>query len=379
VRIIQASSYFYPHIGGVETHVLELSQTLQDMGHDVIVLCAAVPKSRPTEVLNGLNVHRFPAIDLPYVPYMFALRRRVAQFSANVVHSHYPPPFMSYGTVKGLPQIPHVLTYHCDLEIPDHIANLRIPNVCKNLVQQVNKGLYAKPVLDKVNQIIATTQSYAQSSSVLRGYQYEIVPNGIRLQAFDKQLHDVSNERMSKQVLFVGRLSSVKGIDYLIEAAKIVLKQHDDATFLIVGDGEERQRLEALAIGYENHIKFCGYISRRALIALYKRSTVLVLPSFTRLEAFGVVLLEAMACETPVIASRIPGVLDVIGEGGFLVTPRSPQSIATAILEIFENPTNARHMGKKGRQLVEQKYDWKIVAQGILDLYANVAESTVRP
>jgi len=214
---------------------------------------------------------------------------------------------------------------------------------------------------------------------VLRGYQYEIVPNGIRLQAFDKQLHDVSNERMSKQVLFVGRLSSVKGIDYLIEAAKIVLKQHDDATFLIVGDGEERQRLEALAIGYENHIKFCGYISRRALIALYKRSTVLVLPSFTRLEAFGVVLLEAMACETPVIASRIPGVLDVIGEGGFLVTPRSPQSIATAILEIFENPTNARHMGKKGRQLVEQKYDWKIVAQGILDLYANVAESTVRP
>jgi N-acetyllactosaminide 3-alpha-galactosyltransferase len=286
---------------------------------------------------------------------------------------------MSYGAVKALPQIPHVLTYHCDLEIPDSIANLRIPNVCKNLVQLVNKGLYAKPVLGKVNQIIATTQSYAQSSPVLRGYQYEIVPNGIRLQAFDRQLHDISNERGAKQVLFVGRLSSVKGIDYLIEAAKIVLKQHNDATFLIVGDGEERQKLKALAKGYENYIKFCGHISRRALMALYKSSTVLVLPSFTRLEAFGVVLLEAMACETPVIASRIPGVLDVVGEGGCLVTPRSPQSLATAILEIFENPRNARRMGKNGRQRVEQKYDWKIVAQEILDLYANVAESTVRP
>ncbi len=379
MRIIQASSYFYPHIGGVETHVLELSQSLQDMGHDVIVLCAAVPKSRPNEVLNGLPVHRFPALDLPYVPYTYDLRRHIAQFSADVVHSHYPPPFMSYGAVKGLPQIPHVLTYHCDLEIPDYIVNVRIPNVCKNLVQLVNKGLYAKPVLDKVNQIIATTQSYAQSSPVLRGYQYEIVPNGVRLQAFDRQLHDISNERGAKQVLFVGRLSSVKGIDYLIEAAKIVLKQHNDATFLIVGDGEERQRLKALAKGYENYIKFCRHISRRALMALYKSSTVLVLPSFTRLEAFGVVLLEAMACETPVIASRIPGVLDVIGEGGFLVTPRSPQSLATAILEIFENPTNARRMGKNGRQLVEQKYDWKIVAQEIVDLYANVAESTVRP
>jgi len=239
--------------------------------------------------------------------------------------------------------------------------------------------LFRSPVLDNVNRIIATTQSYAQSSPVLRLYQYEIMPNGVRLQALDRQLNDISNERMAKQVLFVGRLSSVKGIDYLIEAAKIVLKQHDDAAFLIVGDGEERQRLKALAAGYEDYIKFCGHISRRALMALYKGSTVLVLPSFTRLEAFGVVLLEAMACETPVIASRIPGVLDVVGEGGCLVTPRSPQSLATAILEIFENPRNARRMGKNGRQRVEQKYDWKIVAQEILDLYANVAESTVRP
>lgn len=372
MRIVQASSYFYPHIGGVETHVLELAQSLQDLGHEVIVLCAAVPKSDPKEVLNGLRIYRFPALDLPYVPFVYALRRRIAQFSADVIHSHYPPPFMTYGAVKGLPHVPHVLTYHCDLEIPDHITNLRIPSVLRHSIQWVNNSLYTKPVLDKVNQIIATTQSYARSSPALHNYQYEIVPNGVRLQAFDK-LHDTS-EREVKQVLFVGRLSSVKGIDYLIKAAKIVLKQHKDATFLLVGDGEERQSLKALAKGYENCIKFCGHISRRALVELYQSSTVLVLPSFTRLEAFGIVLLEAMACETPVIASRIPGVLDVIGEGGFLVKPRNPQSLATAIQYIFENPANARRMGKKGRQLVEQKYDWKIVAQQVLDVYANVQD-----
>ncbi|MGZ5520270.1 MAG: glycosyltransferase family 4 protein [Halobacteriota archaeon] len=377
MRIIQASSYFYPHIGGVETHVFELAQSLQDMGHEVIVLCAAVPKSNHKDAVNGLRIHRFPALDLPYVPLVYALRRRIAQFSADIIHSHYPPPFMSYGAVKGLPQIPHVLTYHCDLVVPDYIANLRIPRVFKNSIQRVNNSLYAKPVLDKVDQIIATTRSYAQSSPVLRNYQYKIVPNGVRLQAFDR-LQDTS-ERKVKQVLFVGRLSSVKGIDYLIKAAKIVLKQHKDATFLIVGDGEERQSLKALAKGYENCIKFCGHISRRALVELYKSSAVLVLPSFTRLEAFGVVLLEAMACETPVIASRIPGVLDVVGEGGFLVKPCSSQSLATAILEIFENPENARRMGKKGRQLVEQKYDWKIVAQEVLGVYANVQDLTVRP
>jgi N-acetyllactosaminide 3-alpha-galactosyltransferase len=207
---------------------------------------------------------------------------------------------------------------------------------------------------------------------VLSNYQYEIVPNGVRLEAFDKQRE--KSEREVKQVLFVGRLSSVKGINYLINAAKIVLKQHKDATFLIVGDGEERQSLKALAKGYENCIKFCGHVSKRTLVELYKSSAVLVLPSFTRLEAFGVVLLEAMACETPVIASRIPGVLDVVGEGGFLVKPCSPHSLATAIQNIFENPANARRMGKKGRQLVEEKYDWKIVAQQILSVYTNVQD-----
>ena len=82
-----------------------------------------------------------------------------------------------------------------------------------------------------------------------------------------------------------------------------------------------------------------------------------------------------MACETPVIASRIPGVLDVVGEGGLLVTPRDPFSLANAILKIFENPTSARSMGKNGRRRVEQKYDWKIITQEILDLYANVVDA----
>ncbi|MGZ4910356.1 MAG: glycosyltransferase family 4 protein [Halobacteriota archaeon] len=372
MRIIQASSYFYPHIGGVETHVFELAQSLQSIGHEVIVLCAAVPKSDPEEVLHGLHIYRFPALDLPYVPFIYALQRRIAQFSADVIHSHYPPPFISYGAVKGLPQVPHVLTYHCDLEIPDHIANLRIPSVLRHAVKRVNNRLYAKPALDAVNQIIATTQSYAESSPLLQNYQYEIVPNGVSLQAFDS-LH-TSREREIKQVLFVGRLSSVKGVEYLIKAAKIVLTRHEDATFLIVGDGEERQSLKALTKGYENCIKFCGHISKRALVELYKSSAVLVLPSYTRLEAFGVVLLEAMACETPVIASRIPGVCDVIGKGGFLVTPRSSQALAAAIQNVFDSPANARRMGKRGRQLVEQKYDWKIVAQKVLDVYSKVQD-----
>lgn len=378
MKIIQASSYFYPHVGGVETHVLELSQSLLDMGHDVLVVCADVPKSRPFQVMNGLPVFRFPALDLPYIPYTYFTRRRLSEFNADVVHSHYPPPFMSYEVVRSLPELPHLLTYHCDLEMPDEITSIRIPNIAKRIVQLINKEFYLSRILSNVGQIVVTTKSYAESSDVLRYYQYQIIPNGIRLEAFDALSRDVSAEKQANQILFVGRLSSVKGVDYLIEAAKMVLDHQSDATFLIVGEGEERGRLKTLARGYEAQIRFFGHLPQRALVTLYRTSTLLVLPSFTRLEAFGLVLLEAMASETPVVASRIPGVLDVVGDGGLLVEPRDSLELANAILEILCNPRKARAMGKNGRRLVESKYDWRIIARKILDVYRNITDVSMK-
>ncbi len=376
MKILQASSYFYPHIGGVETHVLELSQNLLDMGHDVCVVCAQAPKSMPFQALDGLPIFRLPALDLPYIPYMWLLRRRLSTFKADVVHSHYPPPFMSYGAAKGLPQLPHVLTYHCDLELPDKIASVKIPNVAKKSIKHANMRLYLSSIVNNMQHIIATTESYAKSSQVLSNYPYTVIPNGIGLEAFDNVAREVYGDRETKKVLFVGRLSTVKGIDYLIKAAQLVLAQHEDATFVIVGRGEEEGRLKALAKDLGNRIEFCGHISRQALLRLYSTSTVLVLPSFTRLEAFGVVLLEAMAAETPVIASKIPGVMDVVGDGGKLVRPRDPLQLASAILEVLDDPKTARVMGKHGRRRVERNYDWKIVSRKIVGVYQDALDAT---
>ena len=100
-----------------------------------------------------------------------------------------------------------------------------------------------------------------------------------------------------------------------------------------------------------------------------------MLPSFTRLEAFGVVLLEAMASETPVIASRIPGVLDVVGDGGMLVQPRDPLQLASAILEVLDDPKTARAMGRDGRRRVERHYDWKIVSREIVNVYKDAIDA----
>ncbi len=375
MKVLQASSYFYPHIGGVETHVLELSQHLLDLGHEVCVVCAEVPKSTPFQALDGLSIVRLPALDLPYMPYIFRLRQRLSAFNADVVHSHYPPPFISYGTTRGLPQLPHVLTYHCDVVLPDKMASFKIPKAAKKGVTHLNTKLYLSRILHDVQRIIATTESYARSSEVLCEYPYTVIPNGIGLEAFDTAGRAVDAERETSKVLFVGRLSTVKGVEYLIEAAKLVLPHHEDTTFVIVGRGEEGERLKALAKDLGDRITFCGHVSRQALLRLYRTSTVLVLPSFTRLEAFGVVLLEAMASETPVIASRIPGVEDVVGDGGMLVKPRDPLELARAITNMLDDPKKARTMGKNGRRRVEQNYDWKVVARQVVDVYKDVLDA----
>ncbi|MGZ4915469.1 MAG: glycosyltransferase family 4 protein [Halobacteriota archaeon] len=376
MKILQASSYFYPHIGGVETHVLELSRHLLDLGHEVCVVCAQAPKSTPFQALDGLSIFRLPALDLPYMPYTWRLRQRLSAFKADVVHSHYPPPFISYGATRGLPQLPHVLTYHCDVVLPDKIASFKIPNVAKKSIKHLNMKLYLSGILHDVQRIIATTESYARSSEVLRYYPYTVIPNGIGLEAFDNVARAVYAEREAKRVLFVGRLSTVKGVEYLLEAAKLVLAHHEDATFMIVGRGEEEDRLKTLARGLGDQTKFCGHVSRQALLRLYRTSTVLVLPSFTRLEAFGVVLLEAMASETPVIASRIPGVEDVVGDAGMLVRARDPPQLASAIIEALDDPKTARAMGRNGRQRVERNYDWKIVARQVVDVYKDALDTT---
>ena len=374
LRIIQASSYFYPHIGGVETHVSELSQSLAEIGHEVTVLCADVPKSKQFEPLNGFTIRRFPALDLPYIPYMYFLKNKLSKLEADVIHSHYPPPFMSHATVSALKDTPHVLTYHCDVIIPETLSNLKIPDTAKKLIECANKKLYLNFILNNVTRIIATTNSYAITSEILKNLNFEVVPNGIRLHKFDKAVKEVGAEREENTALFVGRLTSVKGVNYFIEAAKIVIKEYPKANFLIVGRGEDKETLLKLTKGCEGNIKFLGHVSWRNLIRLYTKSTVLILPSFTRLEAFGIVLLEAMACETPVIASDIPGVRDVIDGAGLLVEPKKPEKLADAVLRVFANADEARLMGKRGRRLVKSNYDWKVVTEQILDIYKDVIE-----
>jgi phosphatidylinositol alpha-1,6-mannosyltransferase len=171
----------------------------------------------------------------------------------------------------------------------------------------------------------------------------------------------------------VGRLVYQKGMDTFIKAAVLVLNKYPSVTFIIAGDGPLRSELEALAhsSGIAEKVKFVGFLTVEQVMQLMFSLYVFVLS--TRFEGLGLVYLEAMALECPVIGSRISPVTEVIKEGetGLLATIDNPEDFARAILALLENPDLRSQMGKAGPNHVECEFS----VQKVLERYDKVYQA----
>ena len=123
-------------------------------------------------------------------------------------------------------------------------------------------------------------------------------------------------------------------------------------------------------MGIAEKVEFVGGVSDEELVKLYQRAAVTVLPSIDQSEAFGIVLVESMACGTPVISSDLPGVRSVYENNvsGFSVAPKDIKALAEKISYVLDNPDKAREMGQAGRNLVEKRYDWNVIADKLNSL-----------
>src|SRR5207253_5213547 len=181
-------------------------------------------------------------------------------------------------------------------------------------------------------------------------------------------------------VLFVGRLVERKGVAHLIEAIARLGGGEAAPRLEIVGDGPERPGLEALArrLGVAQRVVFRGKIPPDELQATYARAAVCVLPSVldTRgdTEGLGVVLLEAMNHGTPVIASRVGGIPDIVEDGvsGLLVPPGDAVALAAAVRRLRDDPDLARRLGEGGRRRLREQFNWPAIVRRWLDLYAGL-------
>jgi glycogen synthase len=175
-----------------------------------------------------------------------------------------------------------------------------------------------------------------------------------------------------KLILFVGRLTSQKGCEYLIRSIPFV-SRYFNVKLLIAGDGYLKGQLESLAseTGVRSKTFFAGHVGDEDLTDLFLSSDVMAIPSVY--EPFGVVALEAMAAHLPVVASNVDGLGEIISheENGILVFPRDASSIAWGISRIFSDPGNTQRLVSNALKDIESKYSWKAVAEDTLNAYRD--------
>jgi glycosyltransferase involved in cell wall biosynthesis len=375
MRIAQVAPYLAPHVGGVESHVEVVSAELARRGHDVTVVTSRLEGTPTVEARDGYVVRRVrQRANLFTTPVTPALGAALDEVAPDVVHAHSPPPLSSYFASRWTRRhgVPFVLTYHCDLEIP-------MPGGA-TLVEIYRRTL-GRATVRAADALVATTRTYAQTSRALWSRSdVHVVPNCVDTERFTPDGQGAERVRRRHLIpasapiaLFVGRLTFHKGIEEFLRAAEGT----GDVVHLVVGDGPKREAFEAMAqaSSARKRIVFAGRVDAADLPAYYRAASVGVLPSTSRLEAFGIAALECMASGRPVVVSDIPGVTEVIEPDvtGALAEPLDAADLAKKIVRLTRDAELAASMGKAARARVLERFTLGAVADQLEDIYGKLA------
>jgi glycosyltransferase involved in cell wall biosynthesis len=236
---------------------------------------------------------------------------------------------------------------------------------------------FVRPILrysiHRADAVVCNSTFTAGEVATLSRRAVRVIPFGCTV---DPRPRPSRQAQSVRQLLFVGRLIKRKGVDYLLRAMPIVLEERS-VHLHIVSDGDQAAALRALAVelGIDQQVTFHGVVSNAVLEGLYASSDLLVLPSVVDArgdtEGLGVVLIEAMACATPVIASRIGGISDVVldEETGLLVPQKDPEALAAAILRLLGDEALADRLAAQGLRHIQEYFSWDRITAALLQIY----------
>jgi glycosyltransferase involved in cell wall biosynthesis len=281
--------------------------------------------------------------------------------SADVVHYHFPWPFMDVAHALARHHKPTVVTYHSD--IIRQRALLRLYRPLQNWF------------LGNVDGIVATSPNYARTSAVLQRYseKVSVIPFGLdesTYQSPESATLTRWSERLGQRFfLFVGVLRYYKGLEYLIEAVR-----GTGCQIAIVGDGPMRAMLEARASGMPQ-VHFLGALPEEDKNALLTLCSGFVFPSQVRSEAFGISLLEAAMYGKPMISAEIgtgTTYINVSEETGLVVPPADVGALRSAIMRLWENPEERERMGRNARERFLTRFTSDRMTEKYVELYRSL-------
>ena len=367
-RIVHFGKYYSPESGGIETATKCFAGGAVSAGHTVTVICFSKNNIKNDDTIDGVHIIRAPIAKLVAsqplgLKYLFFCLK--AAKGADIIHLHAPN-FLAAFCALLIHKKRHLLVHwHSDV---------------------VNKGLLGiiirpleSALLKRANCIVVTSQEYAEASNVLTAYRNKIkvVPIGIsdvKQNSDSLQLPSEIEKKVAgkKIILAVGRLVSYKGFDVIIRAANDI---NSGAIIVIAGSGPLQHDLQ-MSIdlgGLSERVLLTGHVSDEVLHSLYSHAALYCLPSINRAEAFGVVLLEAMAHALPVVSSNIPGSgvswVNKNGSSGLNVPVEDSEALAKACNQILNSNVLSTRFSRGARERFISEFTEQVAVQRMLAVY----------
>lgn len=375
MKIAHVSPEFYPAIGGVGQVVRELATRQVREGHEVHVFAPTWDKEKRIasgdEIIDGIHVHRifywFKAGNFgTFWPAVFP---KLIKGKFDVIHSHLfaHAHFIFSAIAAKISGARHIHTTHCPW------SDAYRPLFGK-ILMYLSYNVFSRIALKYTNKIILITPwekefiyRYVSDNNKL-----VVIPNGMSSIFFNKiKNNDFKKKNKIKNniVLFFGRLNQTKSPDNFVKIAKLVLKEHPDATFVIRGPDEGMKSVVKNLIGNEKRIILMPETrDREEIIKMYQASAIYVLPSYR--EGLPLTLFEAMASGLPVVATPVNGVSYEVknNENGFLVDYGDNESFKEKIIILLKNNKLRNKISMNNLKKAKQ-YDWDIINKKIMNLY----------
>ena len=377
MKILMLTWEYPPRVvGGISRVVYDLSHRLIKDGHDVTVVTYRDGEVPYYEDDKGVKVYRVdnymiqPNNFIDWILQLnFNMVEKASQIIAeqgkfDVIHAHDWLVANAAKTLKHSFDIPIVATIHAT----EAGRNSGIREQNQKYINDTEWMLTYE-----ANEVIVNSNYMKSEVQRLFGLPFEkinVVPNGVNLNKFTGMDRDYTFRRRyamdnEKIILFMGRLVYEKGIQYLIEAMPKVLNSYHDAKLVIAGKGGMLDELKAQAdyLGISNKVYFAGYMNGKDVERMYKAADISVFPS--TYEPFGIVALEGMLAERPIVVSDAGGLGEIVEHGvtGMKSYCGNPNSIADSILELLFNPELCDNIVKKAKTKVKENYNWQKIAQ----------------
>lgn len=375
MRVALVTEFYYPHLGGVTEHVHNLARFLNATGHPAIVITShmagGVEEHDPPDMTQDLPlVYRIGTSRIIYSAGSFArittgvgLRRRLRQIlrdeRIDIVHVHggLNPVLglVAPGAAEDL-DIPVVATFH---------SWFQRSGLCRVFARSLQKRL------DRHAAAIAVSQPVVEAHARYFKADWEIIPNGVDTDFFQPEHRPTRPPQPSgPELLFLGRLDPRNGLNTVLAAMPRVLERFPEARLTIAGDGPLRPVYQRMAAPAGRHATFVGRVNGDRP-QYYSRADLYLCP--TTKASFGITLLEAMACGTPLVVSDIIGFRELVsgGEEAVLVPMNEPGAWADAIVELLADKDRRETMSCAGLSKAAE-YAWPRVATQVVTVYRRV-------